>query len=729
MPITPGAAGTSFDVLLAFSLDAEANRRVSQGISTMEQELKRIQKEAEGVGEEYKESGEKVRDESKKTADSLRQDARAIRAEVASMTSDVRNLQIGLLRDLSGTISSISTKALVAGTAIVGGIFAEVNRYVQKAPEASRLTREWTAATEQLGRARERVDQELLRAALPLLQQVARVATQASAFVSRYPEITSIALKAGTILAGVGVIGLAVSKGIKLVADAIYLSTIPTQLTAAKLQDLAADKQLAAARLQAKDINVPSGGGGVGGTLGKVGAAGAFLAISTAVILGTSKAFDELSKKLISMGGIAAGIGQGIAVANHGIARMGDRSQKAGDQADEASEKISRFGDNEAAIVEAFSDWKNDDARLIREATENRKKIISEGEREIAGITRDYASERVSINKDANQRRAEIVRSFEQESAEAERTYFEDRSRIQTEGDQRLEEMRADHLERLRQLESDSLDRQNELAGDRDALGLEREKERLAKEQEEEIRSFNIERGRAKQETSQRIADLDNQFAAERARRQAQYEQDLRENEAQRAENLARAAEAYQQEVRQAREATAAKLRELQEGLHAERLRRREVFLEQIRDLDASLLGERALRQRRYNEMLQDAEIFFQQYRRAMPSGSSFSTVTGTAGLIPTRDSGGYASRGLYGLAMNGIPEYILSGSTTRAAERAIGGNLSERALFGLFDRLGDVRSAVYNDNRRMEVPLSKDTRRAYEKTAEEAIRRALGGV
>lgn len=84
-------------------------------------------------------------------------------------------------------------------------------------------------------------------------------------------------------------------------------------------------------------------------------------------------------------------------------------------------------------------------------------------------------------------------------------------------------------------------------------------------------------------------------------------------------------------------------------------------------------------------------------------------------------------SRGLYAVARNGIPEFALSGSTTKAAERAIGSTLTDEALFRLFSRVGEMRSVSYYDNRRMEVPLSKDMRGAYERTAENVLRRALG--
>jgi hypothetical protein len=760
MPITPGSAGASFDVLLAFSLDEEANRRVQQGITTMEAELKRLQELAGKVGPEYQKSGEQVKKTSKDTATQLRAEARAMRAEVASMTSDVRNLQIKLLRDISSTISGISTKALLAGGAIVGGIFAEVQRYVSEAPDATRETQAWAAATENLGRARKRVDQELLTTALPLLQQAARVANQAAGIVERHPEITSLALKAGTILVGVGVIGTAVSKGIKLVADIQYLATIPTQIAAAKLQDLAADKQLTAARVSLKNAGGEVPGGGGSGKIGSILATASFVAAGLIASAAAVSLLDGLLERSgfgdarrsainqardqgarIYPGALPPAERQLQAELNRAqlagnadevkrlrgeIDNLGNSSEKVGEDISKAAGQIAGSA-NEAAIVEAFSSWKEDDARLIREAADNRKEILADAERQIADITRDYANERVGINRRFSDQRTSIERSFAEESQRAEEDYLASRSQALAEGNQQIRDMEEEHQERLRQLRAESADRQEDLTASRDALGLVKEQRRLADAESEENRSIRREAARARRETDQRIAELDNQYAIEKTRRQAQFEQDLRDNEAERAEELQQAAAAHQEELRQAREATAAKLRELQEGLNAERTRRREVFLAQIADLDASLLGERALRQRAYNDMLADAQAFFNAYRAALPSGSSFGSVTGSVGTIPTRDKGGYMSRGLYGVAMNGIPEFALSGDTTKAAERAIGSTLTDEGLSRLFGRVGDMRTAVYNDNRRLDAPLSKDARAIYTKTAEEAIRRVIG--
>lgn len=754
MPVTPGATGASFDVLLAFSLDPEANRRVQAGVSTLEAELKRLQEEARGVGPEYKKSGEEVKKTSKEVSAALKAEARAMAAEASAIVDGYKAAQIGLLRDLSSSISSISQKALITGGAIVGGIFAEVQRYVSAAPDATRETRAWAAETERLGKARARIDAVLLREALPLLRQAGRLANEAAGIVERHPEIVSLALKAGTILVGVGAIGLAVSKGIKLVADVQYLATIPAQLTAAKLQDAAANKQLLAARSRLKDLggSIPGGGGGSGALKNAVPFAGLALA-SLGGSFALAKQLDAIDQKLGEvaqkspfltglLSNVTKGLELGLAPLFPFIGGFRTLSQSmpqvtkllerfglvAKDVAEDVSEAAGqiRGSANEAEIVEAFSNWKEDDARLIKEAAENRKDILAEAERAIADLTRNYASQRVDINRRFNDNRSNITRSFEQESTRAAEDHARARADTVAQGNERIRELEESHQERLREIRESAAESIESATFSRDALALVRAQNKLTEDEQEENRSFRLEQARARRETAQRIQELDSQYAIERERRQAQFQQDLADNEAQRAEELKRAAQAFQEEQTQAREAQAQKLQELQEGLNAERIRRREVFHAEINDLDTYLLGDRDIRNRHYQESLTAAEAYFSQLRSIQASSLS-ALIGSTGGRIPTRDGGGYASPGIYGLAMNGIPEFVLSGSTTAAAERAIGANLTDEALSKLFGRLGEMRSAVYNDNRRMDAPLSKDARSIYEKTATRALQKALG--
>ena len=63
--------------------------------------------------------------------------------------------------------------------------------------------------------------------------------------------------------------------------------------------------------------------------------------------------------------------------------------------------------------------------------------------------------------------------------------------------------------------------------------------------------------------------------------------------------------------------------------------------------------------------------------------------------LIPGRASGGYASNGLYRLGEGGSREFVMSGGTTRAAEKMIGGNLTQQRLLQAIGRSANVYQSM----------------------------------
>ncbi len=731
MPITPGATGASFDVLLAFSLDAEANKRVQAGVSTMEAELKRLQEEAAGVGEKYEESGEKIKKTAKETSKELIQEARIMRREAAAITDDLRAAQVSALKSISGMIGGISQSALLAGGAIVGGIFAEVSSYVNNAKEATQATAAWKRETDSLSTSRTRVDEVLAKQALPLLQQAAKVANQAAAFVEKHPEIVSAALKTGVVLASLGAVGLAVSKGIKLVADVSSLGLITQQLTAAKLQDVAADKQLAAAQLQAGKVpGIPGGAEKVPSLLS---------GIPLLSILAGGAAYSALGRTAANFGAKAFGfaspekfwqdligkVGESIPFVKKfgdAIFGTGKAAEKAADDMSQAAGQLAGSA-HEAEIVGAFTKWKEDDARLVKEAADNRKKIIEEGEKEIASITQKYTDQRTSINAQFNDRRGDIVKTYNEESARAEQEYQQARIDARKGEADQLQKIAQDHQARLQEIERDGAERLGELAASRDALGFSKEQDRIERAKQEENQSAKLAAQQVRKETEARLAELANQYAQEQAQRAQKFAQDLADNEAQRQAELKQAAEQYQAEIKQQREAQAAKLRDLQEGLNAERIRRREVFIQEVKDLDASLLGERNLKSKYYNLMLQDAEAWLARYRSTLAGGTASGIPSSGA---PFHDYTGYAYSGLYRMAGDGKKQFVLGGDATSTAEKLIGGSLNQDNLLRALST-GSSKRVEYNDYRRMDGPTSKDERAILQRAAELAIMQAIG--
>lgn len=792
--VAPRATGADFDVLLAFSLDEEANKRVQARVTTIHDELKRIQGEALKAGKalntmgtgaaqkteaaqkqvtklgiELAKLGERAQQSSKKVNEGIDSNIRKLK-ELEETAKRVRQ-QSALVSGAAARGAAIFGQGLLAGGAVVGGILAEANRYAKEeegAKRATAATREWMRATEDLARARRRVDAILLRESLPLLQEAARIAERAADVIEKHPEIVQAALKTGLVVAGLSAVGLAVSKGIKLVADTTYIVATATELLAARIHKKAAEDELKAASAKlitnrADDLRKAFGIG----TAPAAGAAGSGLALplagivaSTAVTVAVAKGLnyfnDVLSQKLgptvakvtdfivswqtSTIPGLSA-VRILLREADGQKTKIGDLVRailKIGDAAETASARTGTTGgrapvrpetspnrmstDTQQALVDAWSSWQEDDAKLVREAAARRVQIVADAEKQIAAAIKQYSSQRVSINARFDQQRAELISGYADDLKKAEQDYARNRAEIIRAAGEDIQKIEADHQETLRKMTLDHNDRVSELVAARDALGLVKEEQRFNRERSESERDINREISQRRQDTARRLQELAEEYALERAQRQEQFQQALKENEVRRQEELKAAAQAHAEQLAQIREQRAAQLRELQEGLNAERIRRREMFIAQIRDLDASLLGERNLKVKYYNLMLQDASNWLNAYRLKLASAGSLSGTTGTIG---TRDSGGYADRGLYRLAWNGQREFVLSGSSTRAAEQIIGAQLNQDNLLRALTGMGS-RQMNYYDQRRMERPLSKDDRNMYEQGAMDALNKML---
>lgn len=743
-----------FDVILRFILDQASQQKTNAGVDQLTVDLSDVDKilraatkdfealekamegatsvkEVDRLEQKFKELDQQLKEITK----SYSVQARVLRAEAAGITSDFEKARVAQIKGIGDRIGGASRTGLAVSGAVVGGILAEANRFAKEAEDtgkATAATREWTAATKELAEARSKVDAVLLRESLPLLQQAAKVASEASQFIERNPEIVQAALKVGVVVAGLSAVGLAVAKGIRLYADVQALALGAQELAAAKLQDIAADKQLIAARLRAGQagVDVPTtaakGAGGIGTALTSPAGIVTLVAATTAASIKAADSLKKLEERLIAVGGPAAApliafldtLLQTVnplvpAIKNFRVALERDVPiiQNLLGMVSDASPTGSVGGrtpvrgaasgprmstETQDALVASFTKFQEDDARLVQEAAEKRVKIIADSERRIVDETAKYSKQVASINDAANKRAASLRSNFLQETAQAEANYQVQRAKIIRDGAEAIQDIEEASQERLRKLALEHGDRVQELTASRDALGLAREKRRFSREQEEENRGIRAEIAKRQQDTAERLAELDREHKLEQAQRLAQFQQALAENEAQRKEQLQAAAAAHAEELAQIRAQKAQQLRELAEGLNQERLRRREVFLAEIRDLDAALLGEKSLKARYYNLMLADADRFLAAYRSRMASVPSATTGGTTGGTTGTHfATGGYAS-GIVSTGEKGV-EYILSNRTTRAAEQVIGGRLTQDSILSALTRTQTDNSQTYN--------------------------------
>jgi hypothetical protein len=230
--------------------------------------------------------------------------------------------------------------------------------------------------------------------------------------------------------------------------------------------------------------------------------------------------------------------------------------------------------------------------------------------------------------------------------------------------------------------------------------------------------------------------ELERDYKLASQRRLEDYQQQVKEANDQAAEKAKQRQAEHEEELKQIAAQAADKLREEQKNYAIERKRIYDQFIQRIRDLDAFYLGELDSQRNHHLQMITELDAFLADYRlkwhnmeTSLLSGSSTGASGGTTGSQPGSHAfGGYAAYGQYTLGDNpgggkGPVEYVLSGSTTKAAESLIGGKLSQQAILSAMVGRGPSKSVVWNDHRRFDsrIPLSErraileDTKRMLE--------------
>jgi hypothetical protein len=82
---------------------------------------------------------------------------------------------------------------------------------------------------------------------------------------------------------------------------------------------------------------------------------------------------------------------------------------------------------------------------------------------------------------------------------------------------------------------------------------------------------------------------------------------------------------------------------------------------------------------------------------------------------VPSRDVGGYTSPGLYMMH----DEFVLSPSSTRAAEKMMRGRLNQENVLAMLAGGGGPANITINDQRRFDSSLSADDRRSIRQDTE----------
>ena len=714
----------TLQILLRFALDSGAIARVKSGVSSIEKEL-----------------------------DATRE--KAIQTQKALLDMKEGAQQAG----------KSFAKIFATGVGITGGIFALASKYVADAKVATDTTKEWMAQTERLASAQSRIGAVFAKEALPLLKQAADLAGKAATFAEQNPDIVKAALNVGLVTATIGALGMAVSKGIQLYADAKMIVVGAQQLMAGKLMAQAAQEQLAAAAASkmsggqiAQNLRGQFGLGGAAAG-GGTAASSAVLPIVTTVVsllvgsyLGTKlgnmggkaiygndweeKGFVETMKDvwkttrqitlLASPLHILAGEAEKLGIISNNtrvsifelqksILGLGDSSKHGvGAKVDSSGlSKARQTTDTEKQIVDAYVQMLEDEKRATEQYHADRNRLLAQYNRQSFEMSSQHARQVAQAERQYQQTIAGITSNYQQQSVASEQAYNAQRQQVIRDGGEAIRQIEQRHQENLRRLTEEHNERVTDLVSQRDALGLVKEMRDFNKRKSELDRETNQEIAARRRDLAIRLQDMAKAHAQERAQRLNDYKNQMIEAKTQYEEEKKQREEEYRAQSFAAFKAKAEALKQLDEQYKAEKQHRREAFIAQVKDLDSSMKNEQSRKREWYAAMLKDVEAFTKAYRESLPSADDVSSGGGGhKGRFPVRDQGGYAQRGVYALAQDGRREFVLSGATTKAAEAAIGGALSQSNIMRAMGGQGTI--TVY-DHRRFDSRLTAEDRRAIQ--------------
>lgn len=621
-----------------------------------------------------------------------------------------RNAQ--LLRNQAQQLQGISQLALGAGAGVVGGIFAFASKYVRDAKEANAITIAWKASQDSLAKSGERIGKVFAQEALPLLKLAADTAQKAAGFIEKHPELVQAALNVGVVVAALGAVGLAVSKGIKLYADQLYLSSIPLQLEAGRLQFAAAQEQLIAARLRSgvdagdlvgggAQVTRPGLGGGVMGTVARL------TLIATAVYLGAEFGLalgNKIGEKITGGKTGLAGEGKyGLGDAALGIIMSFQTPAYLTVKALNALHLVS--DDNVKGFRVLVTEADKFTAELLG-ATKILKVLNSLGNKNTTGEVgaigsrqgesdstrfasreireqaskayQDYKSDDLKLVQDHYAERGKVIRDSLKAEANENAQYSASASRIQTQGGRSIAQATGAYERQAQQAEEDLALRRAEIVRD-GGIEIQRIEEQL----QESLRKLRMDH-------EDRLADLvDSRDALGIVKEQRKYNQERAEQirstnieVRQRRSDLAlklqdlqthaqqerdQRFEDFQARIAEIRSNTAAQLVELAERHRAEIAQIRQARVEKLKEMDDQLKTERKRRYEYFLDqirqldagLLGESKLRKQRQEEMLKDLDTFLTqyrtrsrgafnTTTTTGRTPAFATGGYASYGMH---------------------------------------------------------------------------------
>lgn len=662
-------------------------------LQVAEKKLRDMLREQEKRSRAMEENGKRIKQEGKILEEQEGRRLKLVNQTVDAYKKEQQEIkQIGeTMKKVSSGLMQFSTVLFSGGTATAGGIFALGARYIKNAEESTETTKRWLAAQKEIEKSQEKIGEVAAQTVLPVYEKVSEVVGKVANFVETNPEAMKLLFGAGIAVSLVGLLGVAVAKGIRVVADVTTILASANQLLAAKIMKGAADEQLAAASLAKTNIlqklgMVLGGEAGVTAAVGSVASIATTVAAVLAVLVGGVAVGTLVNDIITKVTGKGAYTNQFLTVGANAVGKnvLSPVAQLFGMSPEEAERKVLVFtaivGKLTGAIDESSPLWIKAGQSIektnknVEDLTkgllgladeETQKQVVAAYEdmmKEEKRITKDYGEEIAKILDEATNAETELrarnskavdkiysqassqiskaLRDSQREDEKQYQQYVSERAKIASEGGEEILQIEQETQEKLRKLREEHEDRIADIIDQRDALAFVKEKRAFARSQNGIEKEGNKAIQAQRAEIAQRLEDLKSSYITERNERQQNLQNQLAEIRAQRAQQLAEQHASFVEELKQIQDQKKEKLSELEKQSKEELVKNRQGFIDKVRQLDASLLGEKDLRQRYYNSMLLDAEKWLAAYRGKLNGLSTASVDKNATSTTPAGFAG-----------------------------------------------------------------------------------------
>lgn len=638
------------------------------------------------------------------------QSAQNVRQTVEALRKDLEksNMSLEKLGNLGDTAMKIGLGMHAAGTSLIGLMIAGSQSYIRSMGMVEVQSAKWLESSERISNAQIRIGRQLTEVLNPGFEFAASAVEKIATISEQNPWIVQAAGVGAAAVSGLGALTSIAGFGMKTYTTLSDMSQV----------------------------------GGVTGTLAKsTMAAGTVTLMASSVIIGAqlgSMLGNALSRSIYGPEYRDQNIGDALMTAvkgfqlipqfaAYGLRESGIISPEQGAGLAEAINQLNAWlgnlvgasgtlstessgsGESEALIksgvVEAYRSYTQQmtqaeeayevqRSNIVQQYAMQRVQLEQQYTIQVQRLTRNFQIQQMYAYQDFAISQSRALRDFGIAESRAELAYYSQRASMASSFHESVRRGEEDHQRQMARMREDHLDTMEDLNASRDALGMKKEIRRFEKERDRAEEDYNVQASRRSEDFARQLREMEAQFKQQRAlrrqdfeRRQQDQAEDFARQRAREQQNMmTQLTDMAEDHVRQKQlldENQQRTLDQLKQGYDLQVRMMREAFIDRIRALDPIILGD-------YHEYQKYLQRLAEQFRGWLNAQGSLIPSSGGSGKTPTgyRLFGGYTrTPGLYAMSEDSRPEFVLNGDTVVAAERAIGGNLSQSEIVNRFSQ------------------------------------------